>query len=132
MLADGNINETNFVLYAAKHYNNPDCFDTEEFLTDLKRFKYIKRLFNKYKETGDLRERLILNHIIIIYNVFGIVPATKMLFFRLEDNYDCLKPFLEFLGYLPKKVTDIGITRNTIICSDIIGYTNIEEALRKI
>jgi hypothetical protein len=132
MLADGNINETNFVLYAAKHYNNPDCFDTEEFLTDLKRFKYIKRLFNKYKETGDLRERLILNHIIIIYNVFGIVPATKMLFFRLEDNYDCLKPFLEFLGYLPKKVTDIGITRNTIICSDIIGDTNIEEALRKI
>lgn len=131
-MADGNINETNFILYAAKHYNNPDCFDTEEFLTDLKRFKYIKRLFNKYKETGDLRERLILNHIIIIYNVFGIVPATKMLFFRLDGNYDCLKPFLEFLGYLPKKVYDIGITRSTIICSDIIGDIKIEEALRKI
>lgn len=131
-MADGNINETNFVLYAAKHYNNPDCFDTEEFLADLKRFKYVKRLLNKYKETGELKERLILNHIIIIYNIFGIEPATRMLFFRLNGHYDCLKPFLEFLGYFPKKVYDIGITRITINCSEIVGDLNIEKALKTI
>lgn len=127
-----NINETNFVLYAAKHYNNPECFDTEEFLTDLKRFKYIKRLFNKYQETGDLKERLILNHIIIIYNVFGVVPATRMLFFRMNGYYEYLKPFLEFLGYLPKQVSDIGILRIKIDCSDIVGDENIKKALREI
>lgn len=127
-----NINETNFILYAAKHYNNPDCFDTEEFLTDLKRFKYVKRLLNKYRETGDLKERLILNHIIIIYNIFGVVPATRMLFFRLNGHYEYLKPFLEFLGYLPTKVYDIGITRNIIDCSEIVGDINIEKALKSI
>lgn len=127
-----NINETNFILYAAKHYNNPDCFDTEEFLTDLKRFKYVKRLLNKYRETGDLKERLILNHIIIIYNIFGVVPATRMLFFRLNGHYEYLKPFLEFLGYLPAKVYDIGITRNIIDCSEIVGDINIEKALKSI
>lgn len=127
-----NINETNFILYAAKHYSNPDCFDTDEFLTDLKRFKYVKRLLNKYKETGELKERLILNHIIIIYNIFGVVPATRMLFFRLNGHHDSLKPFLEFLGYLPKKVYDIGITRNNIDCSVIVGDLNIEKALKNI
>jgi len=127
-----NINETNFLLYAAKHYNNIGCFDTEEFFADLKRFKYLKRLFNKYKEAGDLKERLILNHIIILYNIFGLEPATRMLFFRLNDHYDCLKPFLEFLGYMPKKVYDIGIMRNDIDCSEIVSDQNIENILRKI
>jgi hypothetical protein len=131
-MADGNINETNFVLYAAKYYNNPDCFDTEEFFTDLKRFKYVKRLLNKYKETGELKERLVLNHIIIIYNIFGIVPATRMLFFRLNGYHDSLKPFLEFLGCLPEKVYDIGITRNNIDCSVIVGDLKIEKALKNI
>jgi hypothetical protein len=124
--------EDNFLLYAAKHYNNIGCFDTEEFFADLKRFKYLKRLFNKYKETGELKDRLILNHIIIIYNIFGIEPATRMLFFRLTGHYDCLKPFLEFLGYLPKKVYDIGITKINIDCSDIVTDKNIENILRKI
>jgi hypothetical protein len=127
-----NLDETNFVLYAAKHYDNPECFDTDEFFSDLKRFKYIKRLFNKYQESGELKERLIINHIIILYNVFGVVPATRMLFFRLNGHYEYLKPFLEFLGYLPKTVVNIGITNKTIICSEISGDETIRKALKKI
>ena len=127
-----NIDETNFVLYAAKHYDNPECFDTEEFFSDLKRFKYLKRLFNKYQEGGELKERLIINHIIVLYNVFGVVPATRMLFFRLSGHYEYLKPFLEFLGYLPKTVVNIGITNKTIICSEIVGDETIQKVLRKI
>jgi len=126
------LDETNFVLYAAKHYDNPECFDTEEFFSDLKRFKYLKRLFNKYQESGELKERLILNHIIILNNVFGVVPATRMLFFRLGDHYEYLKPFLDFLGYLPKTVTNIGITNKTIICSDINSDEKIVKVLKGI
>ena len=65
------LNEDNFLLYAAKHYDNPQCSSTEEFYDDLKKFKYIKRLFNKYAETGELKERLILNHIRVVTNVFS-------------------------------------------------------------
>jgi hypothetical protein len=126
------LDETNFVLYAAKHYDNPECFDTDEFFSDLKRFKYIKRLFNKYQESGELKERLIINHIIILYNVFGVAAATRMLFFRLNGHYEYLKPFLEFLGYLPKTVVNIGITNKTIVCSEIAGDETIQKVLRKI
>lgn len=126
------LDETNFVLYAARHYDNPECFDTEEFFSDLKRFKYLKRLFNKYQESGELKERLILNHIIILYNVFGVVPATRMLFFRLGDHYQYLKPFLEFLGYLPKTVINIGITNKKIDCSEIVADERIIKVLKKI
>lgn len=126
------LDETNFVLYAAKHYDNPECFDTEEFFSDLKRFKYLKRLFNKYQESGELKERLILNHIIVLHNVFGVVPATRMLFFRMTEHYEYLKPFLDFLGYLPNTVINIGITNKTIQCSDIISDENIIKVLKKI
>ena len=65
------LDEFNFLLYAAKHYDNPQCYDTVEFYDDLKRFKYIKRLLNRYVEEGDLKERLILNHIIVLNNEIG-------------------------------------------------------------
>ncbi len=126
------LDETNFVLYAAKYYDNPECFDTEEFFSDLKRFKYLKRLFNKYQESGELKERLILNHIIVLYNVFGVVPTTRMLFFRLGEHYEFLKPFLEFLGYLPKTVFNIGLTSKTINCSEIVGDETIKKVLKGI
>lgn len=126
------LDETNFVLYAARHYDNPECFDTEEFFSDLKRFKYLKRLFNKYQESGELKERLILNHIIVLYNVFGVVPATRMLFFRMTEHYEYLKPFLDFLGYLPNTVINIGITNKRIECSDINSDENIIKVLKKI
>lgn len=123
------LDESNFILYAAKHYDNPQCLDTEEFYDDLKRFKYLKRLFGKYDETGELRERLIINHLIVLYNVFGI-HATRMLFLKLEPYYVYLKPFLVLLNYMPDKVI-IGENK-TIYSSDIPMDKNIIEVLRKI
>ena len=94
---------------------------------DLKRFKYLKRLFGKYEESGELRERLILNHLIIIYNVFGDT-ATKMLFYKLEDYYSYLVPFLVLLHRLPDRV-NIG---RIVYTSDIPLDMHIVEVLRKI
>ena len=94
------LTEPTFLLYAAKHYENPHCHDETEFEEDLKRFQYLRKLFNKYKQGGDLKERLVLNHLIIMYNVFGSA-ATDMLFMRLEDYHDCLKPFVVYLNYMP-------------------------------
>jgi hypothetical protein len=121
------LDDENFILFAAKHYDNPQCYDSEEFYDDLKRFKYLKRLFGKYEESGELRERLILNHLIILYNVFGDT-ATKMLFYKLEEYYSYLVPFLVLLHRLPERVT-VG---KTIYTSDIALDMHIVEVLRKI
>lgn len=92
----------NFKMYAMQHYNNPECTDIDEFKEDVSRFKYIKRLLSRYEAHGDLQERLILNHLIVIYNVFGIQAANKMLWFKVEENHwTYIKPFLVFLNYLP-------------------------------
>jgi hypothetical protein len=122
------LDDSNFLLYAAKYYDNPQCHDVDEFYDDLKRFKYLKRLFGKYQESGELRERLILNHLIIIYNVFG-EAATRMLFYKLEGYYNYLKPFIVMLGYMPDK---ININGNIIYNTDIPMDNNIVDALRKI
>lgn len=124
------LTDSNFLLYAAKWYDNPQCFDIEEFNDDLKRFAYLKRLFGKYHEGGELKERLILNHIIILYNIFGI-NTTKMLFFKIdEEYYKYLKPFLILLGYMPEAIIKLDgeITRN----SDIPMDPHIVNRLRKI
>jgi len=126
------VDETNFLLYAAKHYDNPSCFDTLEFYEDLNRFKYIKRLFSRYEESSELKEKLILNHIIIIYNLFGVQAATKLLFFKLKDYYSYLKPFLVMLEVCPDKVAGIGIENATINISDIPMDANIVNVLREI
>lgn len=126
------LDESNFILYAAKHYDNPQCFDTVEFYDDLNRFKYLKRLFNKYIETGDIKERLILNHIVIIYNVFGVVPGNRMLFLKLKGYEKFLKPFLVFLNNLPDTVFGIGESGENIHTNDIPMDTNIIDLLRKI
>lgn len=125
------LDESNFLLYAAKHYDNPQCFDTIEFYEDLKRFKYIKRLFNRYIEDGDLKERLILNHIVILFNLFGVEPAIKMLFFKCKGQESLLAPFLIALNNLPERVEGIGIENRTIITSSIPLDINIVNALRK-
>ena len=96
------LNTRNFKLYAAQHYNNPECTDVVEFKEDLSRFKYIKRLLSRYEAHGDLQERLILNHLIVIYNVFGIEAANRMLWYKVEKgHWTYIKPFLVFLNYLP-------------------------------
>jgi len=97
------LNEENFTVFAAKHYNNPQCMDIEEFHDDIGRFKYIKRLLRKYASTGILQERLVLNHLIVIYNVFGIPAANRMIFHKIEPElWSALKPFLIYLNYLPE------------------------------
>lgn len=111
--------EATFLLYAAKNYQNTQCYDILEFEEDLKRFKYIKRLFNKYIDSGELRERLILNHIISLNNVFGVKATTKMLFFKLENYEHLLTPFLDLLGVTPSEVMGVGLNNRTVVTADI-------------
>ena len=95
------IDDKNVLLYAAKHYYKPNIIDAEEFYDDLKRFMYLKRLFNRYDKTGDISERLILNHLIVIFNVFDIEPSLKMLEYHINIKYwNSLKPFLIFLKHI--------------------------------
>lgn len=95
------LNSENFEFYAAKHYRNPACLDIKDFKSDLARFKYINRLLRKYETTGVLSERLILNHIIIIYNIFDTAAATRMIFYRVSSNHwGTIKTFLLYLNYL--------------------------------
>ena len=126
------LDETNFLLYAAKHYDNPHCYDTLEFYDDLNRFKYIKRLFNRYEETGELKERLIINHLTVLYNIFGVEAATRLLFLKLRGHYHFLKPFLVLMGYMPEVVPAIGIDGKNVIGSSIPMDENIVNILRKI
>lgn len=100
------LNEDNFILFASRHYNNPQCTSIEEFNDDLLRFKYLKRLFKRYIKDGDLQERLILNHCVVLYNIFGITAANKMMFHKMEDEYwPIIKTFLVYLNYI--KATEL-------------------------
>jgi len=93
----------NINMFAMKHYDNPACVDEQEFLDDMKRFKYLKRLFRKYETSKDLKARLIINHIIILTNVFGVDAATTLLFFKIEKNHwTILKTFLVYLHFMPE------------------------------
>jgi len=124
------LTDSNFLLYAAKFYDNPACATIEEFHDDLNRFKYIKRLFTKYKAGGELKERLVLNHIIVLYNLFGDA-ATKMLFFKLEGHWHYLKPFLLAINRMPEKIDGVGKHKTVRNC-DIPMDMGVVEALRKI
>ena len=96
------LNEDNFLLFAIKHYENPQAVTREDFEKDLNHFRYIKRLLKKYKNTGQLKVHLILNHFIILYNVFG-EATTPMLFHKIEmDLWPVMKSFVIFLGKLPE------------------------------
>ena len=125
------LNEKNYLHFAMKYYDNRQCTSIEEFNEDLNKIKYVKRLFNRSLETGELRTNLILNHLIVIYNVFENEAATRMLFFRVEKKfYSILKPFLIFLNRLPEKVR--GIDGEDIQTNHIpLNETTIKE-LRKI
>ena len=106
----------NFELYAGQHYNNPEATDVEEFKEDLSRFKYLKRLLKRYEMSGDLQERLILNHLIVIYNVFGVEAADRMVWFKInEEHYSYIKPFLVFLNYLKEDdKIEIGLDKEIV------------------
>ena len=95
------ITPDNVLMYAIRHYDNPHCEGEKEFEDDLKRFKYIKRLLRKYYDTGVLKERLILNHIIVLNNVFGADACATLLLYKIQDEYwTALKSFLLFLNIL--------------------------------
>lgn len=125
-----NLTDDNFVMYAIKNYNSPNCI-MSEFEEDIKRIKYIKRLIKKYRATKDIKERLILNHIIVLSNVFGPEATTKMLFFKMdESDYSILKTFLLFLNFMPKVV--YGIRDKHIDSSSISIDFNIASKLKNI
>jgi len=101
MLIFNELTEENLFLYAAKHYDNPTFSDVDEFYEDLKRFKYIKRLVNRYLDQGDLAERLILNHLVVVFNVFGPEATFNILHLKMENkHWPVIKPFLIFLKYV--------------------------------
>ena len=99
------LNNANFELYAAKHYRNQQCLSVDEFRDDVAKFKYVVRLLRRYRDTGKIQERLLLNHIITIYNVFEIAAANRMIFHRVDsDLWPALKTFLVYLNYLPENL----------------------------
>ena len=111
-----------FLNYAMQSYKNPACSGKEEFEEDINRIKYIKRLFGRYNSTGELKERLILNHIIILYNVFEMEAATRMLFFRMEEKFKpLLKTFLVYLNYLPEDEQYVRIPMDTKVIQILRG-----------
>tara|TARA_B100000287_G_scaffold131579_1_gene123688 strand:- start:577 stop:984 length:408 start_codon:yes stop_codon:yes gene_type:complete len=125
------LNEKNFLLYAMQHYNNPQCIEIEEFNDDLKKIKYIKRLFNQYLAEGTLKERLLLNHIIIFYNVFPPKAATRILFYKIEEKFwPILKTFLFYLKLMPEDKIE-SIMGREIKTSDISFDQTVVDSLRK-
>lgn len=124
------LNDSNILLYAAKCYNKPNCIDSE-FDEDYKRIRYIKRLLHRYRLNGVIKERLLLNHLVIIQNVFGIEPSTRMLFARVDSkDYSALKTFLIYTSAMPNIVK--GIRGEDIISSDIPLDPKLIDTLRKI
>jgi hypothetical protein len=110
------LTESTFLLHAAQHYDNPQCSDVIEFEEDLKRFQYLRKLFGRYRQDNDLKERLILNHMIIIFNVFG-PDATNLLFMRLHEYHEYLKPFVEYLNFMPLEIRyeDVVLSKDNIV-----------------
>ena len=124
------LNDDNFTIYAMKCYSSPNCI-MSEFESDIKRTKYLKRLFRRYKVTKSLKERLILNHLILLNNVFGPEPTAKILFYRIDErDYGILKTFLVYLNIMPEVIT--GIRGKTIQSEDILVEPNILEILLRI
>jgi hypothetical protein len=125
-----NLNSENIVLYAMKAYDRPNCI-LSEFKDDIKRFNYLRRLFKRYRTIGEIKERLIINHLVVLYNVFGPEVATRLLFYKIpKDDHSCLKTYLLFLNYMPERIK--GIKGQDIISSNIIVDMRIAEELRKI
>ena len=125
------LNEKNFLLFAMQHYDNPQCVEVEEFNDDLRKIKYIKRLFNQYSLGGELKERLLLNHIIVFFNVFQTKAATRILFFKLDEKFwPVLKTFLFYLKFMPEYKIE-SINGKEITVTDILMDQGVIDSLRK-
>jgi hypothetical protein len=124
------LNNDNVTIYAVKAYDRPNCV-MSEFKDDMKRFNYLKRLFKRYRKLDELRERLVLNHLVVLCNVFGPEVATRLLFYKMaKDDYPALKTYLMFLSVMPDRVS--GIKGQDIISSDIPVDMKIADMLRDI
>lgn len=124
------LNESNVLLYAAKSYDKPNCIDSE-FDEDYKRIRYIKRLLHRYRISGEIKERLILNHLVITQNVFGIEASTRMLFLRIDPkDYSALKTFLIYTSAMPNVIK--GIRGEDIHSSEIPLDNKIVHILRNL
>ena len=123
-----NLTNDNIMIFAMKAYDKPNCI-MSEFKEDMKRFNYLKRLFKRYRKIGELREQLVLNHLVVICNVFGPEVATRILFFKMaKDDYSALKTYLLFLSCMPEKVR--GIKGQDLISSEIPVDMTIADILR--
>ena len=123
------LNEDTFLLYCMRNYDGGVLATTEDFQDDLNRIKYIKKLITRYRQGGNLKERLILNHIIVLNNVFGAEPTARILYLRLEPVFHIIKPFLVIIGIMPDKFINVG--EPGIVNSDFIAMDhNIVERLR--
>ena len=124
------LNNDNVTIYAVKAYDRPNCI-MSEFKDDMKRFNYLKRLFKRYRKFDELRERLVLNHLVVLYNVFGPEAATRLVFYKMsKDDYSSLKTYLVFLSVMPDRVR--GIKGQDIISSEIPIDFKVADVLRDI
>jgi hypothetical protein len=126
-----NLTDKNFLLYCASNYDNAKYASTEEFVEDLNRLKYIKKLITRYIEYGELKERLILNHIIVLNNCFGPEVCCKILYLKMKPQMKYIKPFLVLLNIMPECLYNINDEK--IINTDLIEMDeNIVAKLRKV
>ena len=125
-----NLTSENVMLYSLKTYDKP-LYVRSELADDMKHFSYLRRLFRRYTQYGELKERLILNHLIIVYNLFGVPAATRLLFYHIRpEDYGILKTFLVFLNYMPTSV--YGIKGKTIISRELKLDNKIVDVLKTI
>ena len=125
------LTDKNFLLFCASHYDNARYVSTEDFIEDLSRIKYIKKLITRYVESGELKERLILNHIIILNNCFGPEALCKILYLKLKPQMRYIKPFLILLNILPETIMHVG--DEEIVYTDSIEMDElIVASLRKV
>ena len=125
-----NLTNDNVMVYSIKAYDKPNCI-MSEFKEDMKRFNYLKRLFKRYRKLSELREQLVLNHLVVLNNVFGPEVATRLLFFKMsKEDYSALKTYLLFLSCMPERVR--GIKGHDIISSEIPVDMTVANSLRQI
>jgi len=124
------LTELNVELYAAKGYENPNCVSIDEFVEDFNRLRYIKRLVRRYAQNGELKERLILNHLVVLYNTFDNTTCTRLIFYKLQKYLEYIVPFLLLINRLPETVLDEN--NKVIYTTDIKMNSYIIEKLREI
>ncbi len=125
------LTDSNFLLVAQALYRNPQCTTDEEFYDDLARLKYLKKLLTRYEETGDLKERLILNHLVVLNNVFGPENLARMLYLKLRKQFESIKPFLEFLSIMPDYIENVREV-SKVPANEIVSDIRIVAALKAV